>query len=728
MLLRTLPLFVMSLLAACAALTPASPADAQQLPGIEEGEPLVRHVTVPGGAGIQLYDARDNTLVFDGSYDPVFAPGSGLEIESTIQPQPTGFDLILSCRNPTTAPIRLRGFALSSFRLGRNVQYRDFRFCGSVINADYLTYTPFGYVYPNDFYSPVFVISNSRYLAGVSIQYPVLDYQHDVEIVMMSPGADLGDFPGRGWLIEFAFGARDGADESILPRAYVPPGATWTYVISVRLTTNHAEWIRTLVPYRNFFRDLYGGVRYQRDPRPVLPVTIALVEAITPSNPAGFSWGNDRRPDVFGWRPWATVLSALRDDWPRMMLWGPSGVYDADRTLNYPFQFTSRWMDDPETALATDPVEGLPPLAAAGVDFGLWWGRCGLVARRWNPTSAELEYFNPDDPEHVALAFQELDLAAATGATIIGLDAYGWPALPGWKRYRWMETMRARHPRFRFCTERINSDLVHLLAPTFLPGWNTDGASNASELYPIQSPHYLADFIVPGHEIWIGFNYRGHRQLGIAVTPELLEQDAARFASWGYVPVLFETFHPSRQYPAAESWRYTVPADLQQSPQWNTNFDRARTTRGADGRLQIIAGEGPGEPDSAPAAPVREPGTEPKPEDPPTAWMTGDRSAAAPVPAGAMRSLLPPPATGRAKAIAAPQPSVEPASPVAGSGAAGAPPQASRAAESSIARLLALPGLRLEGRTGVATAFDPQLVKAAIERARMARTGAHAPR
>ncbi len=586
----------------------ATPANAQQAPPQETGTPIVSLRYINSGAGFQLVDAADGTMIFDGTGTRIFEfQDPEIEFSTDLRAQPTGFDLVITCSNPTGVTHRLGSFVLGSFMLGQHIQYRDFRYAGKAIDADYLSYVVQAHLYPDSMYSPVWTLSNDRYTVGLSFLYPVLAYRHDVRVGMGSPAAsaDPRD-PRRGWLMEFRVAAHgDEVGAGVINySAELSAGESRTYVIAVRVMRNPGEWIRTLTPYRNYFRDLYGGVKYQRDPRPVRPVLISSINDISPQNPNGFGWNNARRPDVFGWRPWVNAMLPLAEQWGRLMIWAPSGLYNRDLGYNYPYQFTSHWLDDPETATATDPVNGLPVVGAA-CELGLWWGFSSRVATVWNPTAADVHPFDPDNPNDVAAGFRELDLAAQAGATCVGLDTFSHYMCPSWKLHRWLRMMKARHPQIKFVVEAVASDILHNEAATYLCGYNFGTPNGPGDLYPVGTPHYLADFVNPGHEIWIAYFYNHQREYGIAVTPSLVESDARRFASWGYVPLMFEDFIAGPQDQAAESWLNTVPQDLQQSVQWNTRYNRAMAVRDADGRLTIIAGSEAPRPDAPHGAVVQ---------------------------------------------------------------------------------------------------------------------------
>src|SRR2546427_560161 len=76
---------------------------------------------------------------------------------------------------------------LGIMNLGRNIESFNFRNTGFPVAADTSTYINQAWIYPNDLYSPVAVVRNQSLAFGVSIQYPVLEYKHDVRVCLDSP-------------------------------------------------------------------------------------------------------------------------------------------------------------------------------------------------------------------------------------------------------------------------------------------------------------------------------------------------------------------------------------------------------------------------------------------------------------------------------------------------------------------------------------------------------------
>ncbi len=620
---------------ACAFLTAvagiSASVHAQKLPPLETGPKLVEAKMLPDGQ-VEMRDAKSGALLiaprgatlWDNKFD-----GTAIKPEITFQVQPSGFDLLYTFTNTASVakpPAMLR---LGILTLGPEVTYQDFRYGSEDVHAHVATHKSKALTYPKQLYSPVWVLKNQTHAMGVSIQYPIMDYKHDVRFAFSSPGGKLAEGEGgRGWLVEqrLANVGNESANTELGHSASIAPGTSQAYVVSVRVASPE-EWVRTLVPYRDYFQSLYGGVKYTRDPRPIRASAVASFMHLSPSNPMGL--GNEKlRPDTNGWGPWTKRLKTPKG-WAGVILWDPSGLYYHNRDNNYPFQFTTRWLDNPKTAEALDKNIGLPSVAAAGTPVGLWWGRSCQVADVWD--DATLEPFNPDNAKHKALALAELDLAVQAGATIIGLDTFSHRHTPVWKLKPWLEEMQARHPQVRFGQEPICSDIMHTVAASFFRCYDdAQKPESVKAIMKAKSAHILADFINPGHEIWGGFRYAGHKQyFGIDPTAQMIIDDAKHLASCGFVPVMFTDFDMPAGILAAESWRFSIPSDLQRLP----TIGKGGTGNGASGTSGAGGGQGGGNTartgagKQPPVGPFQPPPERRRPTKP------DDSSAAAPPPA-----------------------------------------------------------------------------------------------
>lgn len=533
------------------------------VPPPESGDATMRTRLVNGM--VEMTDTRDGTVVIAPQAMSPHVPtpnSAGVTPTIELQEQPTGFDLIYTFTNTSGTTRSLGKLQLGVVNLGQNIWFRDFAKSGAERTTDYSYIAP-GLLYPAWIYSPVAVMGNGKYTVGVSIQYPMLEYKHQVRVMMYSPGGSTMNGPaGRGWAVEYRlnnFGDEVGLSHIDRP-ASIRPGETRTYVVSVRVTDHGDAWQRTLLPYRAFFRSTYGGVRYQRDPRPVNCVVLASAEHITSDNPLGWGQMKQNRPDVGGWRVAVQEIRQPRN-WPRVMVWMCSGTYQYSRDDEW--HFTSRWLASPRMIEALDPAIGFPTIPAMGRELGLWW----TESQRYNAGRDALTLFSRQKQAHVRSAFRELDLAVKAGATMVGLDTFHDFATPAWEHYFWLRDMQQRFPRVTFITEPIACDVVHTLSPTFQQHWAwTQPPRSPEDVYPITTPHFLADFLLPGHETWGAMRYIDYQQFyGQRPSTEKILQDMAATAAMGYVPAFAEPIdlNSPALFNAAESWKVTVPPDLQ---------------------------------------------------------------------------------------------------------------------------------------------------------------------
>lgn len=513
-----------------------------------DASPLVMQRTLP------LWD--DNT--------------GGQSVAPTIEfvPQQQGYDVVYTFTNNTSMPRKQGQIRVGVLTMGANVQYLDggFRGCRTEETNQTDHKVKFRF-YPHNMYSPAWIVTNDKYAVGVSIQYPVLEYQHDVRFAMRKTnGSTSTGEGGPGWWCEIRLSNNptDSASTGLTYEAVIPPGQTRRYVVSVRVTDVPSEWIRVLAPYRDYFRATYGGVRYDRRSTPVNLTTVANSENITATNPYGWASQAQRDPDVFGWEKWVDDI-ASRTGWGGYMIFKPTGVFSRNRGLNFPFQFTTRWLANDNMRTALDSRVGFPALIRrTKKELGFWWGRSAQVMDGWD--NGSVESLDPENPRHVELANNELALAVRAGATMVGLDTFSHLETPTWKLYDWLLYLKWRYPQVSFIIEPMPCDIMHSLAPAWLRAFGEENdPDDHDSLYRVNNPHYLADFILPGHEIWAGYRYLGLTRLddGTELTAERVYSDMQRFADFGMVPAFFTNFPLNREIHIAQTAYDTVPADLQ---------------------------------------------------------------------------------------------------------------------------------------------------------------------
>lgn len=500
---------------------------------------------------------------------------AGVTTDVTPVPTVDGADLRFTFRNPTGSAKKLGRIYLGIINLGEDIEYFNFRHTSDPVPAHATTHVGWGALYPDDLYSPVAVLRNSSIAVGMSMQYPVMDYKHDCRIEISSPGNWLADGEaGRGWQV--SFGLANINQESPWTRleyeGQLQPGEERVYTLSVRFTKTPGEWQSTLTPYRDYFRGLYGPVKYERQTTPVLGYALADPGNISAINPQGYR--ANHRPDLNGF---AGVIRELNTyaNWPTIMLWCPTGLYRNHRDLNWPYQFASHWNVSPQQQTAFS-AGGFPSLVARGQTLGMWWGRSLGLAEQWD--TAEYTRFNPDDTTQRQVAFRELDAAAQAGATWIGLDTFAHHITPVWQSRQWLRDMQARHPDMHFVTEPSMCDIMHVEAPTFISGWNevTSRPANRSGLFNITHPNYLADFLLPGHETWGAYRYAEHNRYYGPPSDAQVRADMQYVASMGYRPCFMIDYFTPQGIQAAPTWESSVPATLRNNDPWILDIREGR--------------------------------------------------------------------------------------------------------------------------------------------------------
>jgi hypothetical protein len=522
------------------------------------------------GTHIRVVDLATNEAVMNVPLNILWQPQA---TESALPPtiaidssRPDGFDVTFTFTNETAIPLRLGSLAVSGIVSPSHSAVRAFDVASSGGAFVPACTTPglhlaAGFFYPSSGYSPMQVIHNDPtyaglppvptsptpppavpYTFGVSVAYPALEYQHEIYV------ASRWWCGSSDWRVTVDLNPDTGYN---MPAANPKDVTTRTYKVFVRVMRNQTgehqnAWLHTVEPYREYFIEKYGRVGYGRDSKPVFVVGVAQDSACdVVNNPYGFDgrW----RLDLDGFSPltgWMSSRVAVGYD--RFMVWAPSGNH-CPPVYNYPFRFTSHWEEMAGTAGAAAKAPLIDFAAAHTV--GLWWGNTGSYHAHWNPGPGDVAPFDPSNSMHVDAAVAELTGAAGVGARQIGLDTMS--ILPVWIAYPWVRQMQLLYPQFHFVTEAFMCDIMHTIAPSYQLPWN----------YTVLGPHFLADFLNPGHETW------AHDLLGAndAAARARMQQ----LAAWGYVsasaesqPPLTAGTEPLSAYNAKDGWLCTTPPEL----------------------------------------------------------------------------------------------------------------------------------------------------------------------
>ncbi len=483
-----------------------------------------------------------------------------VKLNLTMREVVNGADLTFEFVNTAAVMKPLGTINLGVLTLGTGITYTDLRKTSETPAVDANTFPGKSFVYPGEFYSPAMVLSGNNATVGISVQYPILDYAHDLRINLSSPSGPLAAGEGgRGWAVKLQFASNK--TQTMKNEAKLRPKEVRSYTVSIRVVRSRDQWQRTLLPYREFFQKTYGQVRYERTTAPTLALPLADESQITADDPQGWT---QYRPDLWGFSKLSRALRMNYSGWPSIMLTNTGGLFKSHRDLNPPFQFASTWASTPLLSTATEPRNGLPSVPQTGKKIGLWWGNAARVMTDWDPAGAI--DFDPAKPEHLKAALAELDAAAQTNAATITLGNFTHDRTPIWKQYQWVQDLESRYPNIKFVIEPAACDVMHTIAPSVVQGVADQGRpAREADLYTITHPNYIADFLVPGHETWATFHYRGMKQFFNAEPDDArIISDMQAYASYGYVPCFFVDRNVEATMTAAATWESTVPTDLQQ--------------------------------------------------------------------------------------------------------------------------------------------------------------------
>ncbi|MEM1184192.1 MAG: hypothetical protein AAGI53_04230 [Planctomycetota bacterium] len=515
---------------------------------------------------------RDRPLVDASLWAPAGVPPLAPTIDAAWLSD--GVDLTLTYTNTSSVAMHPSSVRIPVLDRTGSKLYRDMKFGGKLSTPGYNSSNNWSgpmLGYPGSLYAPATVVENhtSNLAVGVSVQYPVLEYEQNVYIYQ-------SDFGGNGgFLISILPNPDNPNTTSYDPAANIQPGETRTFTVSLRVrqidfqTAHEGEWMHTLQTYRRWFRGNYGPVQYTRRPEQVNAESLSQASQLSTSNPYGFTYQSTRRPDHFGFGPWRAEWDLVAaTGWERMMVWQPTGLYLTNTNNNFPPQFTSEW-GSILSAVLPGYNDSIKPLATyaqeTGGTLGLWWGRSMQVADTWD--DPVLELFDPSNPTHVAFRANELNGAVDVEATEVGLDAF--TKAGQWQSYWTLVDNRVAYPSIKFITESLHGDFVHTLAPNYAKQTKSPG-STTGQLYRFSQGVPIMDFLLPGHETWAQMEVRHIKtKLGLPSGANIPPEDTRPFidevADMGFVPVFFGTAateNTPTEFDAAETWLTTVPPAL----------------------------------------------------------------------------------------------------------------------------------------------------------------------
>lgn len=458
-----------------------------------------------------------------------------------------GFDVKYSFTNSKAYTASIGEFYIDGIRFDSVITARFGNYLSPSGNADTitpLTKSKIGEPYPGSLYSPVQVISNGKYTLGISIQYDVLNYKHQVSPCFKT---DFGIGHKGYWGIRVKLNSYDTYSDV----GDMKSGEKREYVVTVRIIRNNdscKHWLNTLEPYKKYFQRSYGSVTYQRDPNPVCGTMPFQTPSTSSINQYGFvSTTKFKNPVTDGFK---SLSDFLRDTinvnkhFKRSMLWAPTGVYVKNKQLNFPFKFTSHWLEGDTNNYSCsyghkmgDAFTYLPTVSSSNLKLGLWWGNADVIMSCWDDTTG-VHQMNFNNAQDSLTALREIFLADSAGVREIGLDAFSSTGI--WKTYHWLKMLRQRFPNIKFISEQGGSDIMHTLVPLYYYS------------YRMKTSHYLADFLLPGNETWAQIDNSQH-------STAYWKREFDRLNNLGYVSLDIACGTLDKPYLAKQGWTLFNP-------------------------------------------------------------------------------------------------------------------------------------------------------------------------
>lgn len=544
-----------------------------------------------GGGFRQLIDSQSQPLVPGGPTIPLYPVWSGGPNDKApsvqIVPRSDGFDLIYTFDNAGLTPASgFKGYGsmwIPGLMFENQIRVSNTRHEGKLDVTDAL---PAGAgvegLYPGTHYAPVSVLVGkvrgdavNTYAMGLSVVYDVPRVKHYCFIkslkgstrwhmyVQPNPAGEP-----EGYLQRLNLHAPVGTSNPGL-------GGPVVYRLAFRITriTDPAhpgaipnEWLRTIEAYREHFMTLYGPPTLQDDKK---PLALLQIGAPTNFNPPPASMGQDGMlapyrldlpPSTTPLRGWPRVVQAIKEvrgeqgptvgaGYDRVLLWCPAGVHNPLSASDSPdnaFQFTSHWSDFPANSSMLTEISAFRTYASSRPGkVGLYWGHAMRPTADW--FSAEpllMDRLVVEESKAQlgeALALKEFTRATGmggpdAGATLVGLDdtvgghtGSGYLSTGAWEVRRWHDQLSSVAPGTLFIYEPDVSDLIHQQAPMLHIAVSKPFSLLHPEFHYIESPHVLANFLLPGRGIYRTIN----QTQDWLVHAEYIEE-ASRVTSMGY--------------------------------------------------------------------------------------------------------------------------------------------------------------------------------------------------
>ncbi len=200
----------------------------------------------------------------------------------------------------------------------------------------------------------------------------------------------------------------------------IPPGAAVTFGFKMRVSAK-TDWKHLLQPYKDYFKEIYGEVKYKSDFRAVSVMHANRnLESITPENPYGFHGGFRRLdlPEEVNKLCDLMIGGLKKADGQGLIIWGQGG--EEPRGQSYRSDF-----DVLPPAVEKNFEIMKKRFSEAGVKFGVA-ARPSQMQIRLNWKEDGTININPLDPQHLeVMVWNRFKNMIDKGCTLFYLDSFG---------------------------------------------------------------------------------------------------------------------------------------------------------------------------------------------------------------------------------------------------------------------------------------------------------------
>jgi len=457
--------------------------------------------------------------------------GNFIKTTVSVDAQSDGYDVTITYLNDGPVPDntdnlpgdvrqRLGGISIDGILAGVRSCYVDQQEGSTLVEYDtwFKNYAGSTLSYPFDRFSPTTILVGESYCVGISVLEDFANTNLNVnEIVSQSSGKTI--------VTNVLSGRADGEqywNSSPHLLGSLAYGESYSITISVRITRNIRNWMVSVSPYKDYFTDNFGGVQFQKDPRPFAPIVPAVASNGQPLYYSSDEDASNQNPAKWGWAWWSNKIknNYKLSGYDRQLMWSSSGLYFNDNSHNYPSIVLTPFLDDTGTypqSISTTQSDSCYTLSGencvAGefvvnsqllkdtfymlIDaiqevpvFGFYQGYGSLVHRDWNPENRDIEPVeNMQDQTVVTDFMDQIHLMAYYGKTNwLGIDSYSSGVSGMQNAVRLFDFINSKYNGLRIIAEKTPEDILCRDTISFVSSKD------------IKGPHLLADYLVPGHE------------------------------------------------------------------------------------------------------------------------------------------------------------------------------------------------------------------------------------